>query len=230
MTEQTPQEAQPNSLTFELLRDAWAAQAIDFDNASEDHVLFQDEARVIYLDSSLGPPIGYGPARRPDGNQNHGYVGTKGNPEAIAAIPELQDWPEYEALILAINSATGPTETVGCEKHFFDCDAGAAKIYLGSYTDIVFTDPTDSTAENCLRLASEIGRAMFDARNWWGQVQLGIQRMRGANRPPDGGWGLMLKIINHGRDADEARKWWGHSTGVVGEVFAAKGRAADGAL
>jgi hypothetical protein len=118
MTEQPPHEAQPDSLTFELLRDAWAAQSIEFDNASEDHVLFQDEARVIYLDSSWGPPIGYGPARRPDGNQNHGYVATKGNPEAIAAIPELQGWPEYEALILAINSATGPTETVGCEKHF----------------------------------------------------------------------------------------------------------------
>jgi hypothetical protein len=68
---------------------------------------------------------------------------------------------------------------------------------------------------------------MFGARNWWGQVQLGIQRMRVANRPADGGWGMMLKIINHGRDADEARKWWGHSAGVIAELFQSK---ADGAI
>lgn len=224
MTEQPPQEAQPDSLNFELLRDAWAAQAINFDNANEDQVLFKEGgARVIYLDPSWGPPIPYPPARRPDGNQNYGYVSTKGNPETIASIPELQGWPEYKALILAINSATGPTETVRCEKGSFDCDKGTAKIYIGSYTDVVFSNPADSTAENCLRLASEIGRAMFDARNWWGQVQLGIQRMRIVNRLPDCGWGVMLKIINHGRDADKARKFWGHSAGVIGDVFAEKG-------
>lgn len=222
MTEKPPQEAQPDSLTFELLCDAWAAQAIDFDNITEDRVLFQDEARVIFLDADWGPPIPYPPAPRPDCNENHGYVATKGNPEAIAAIPELHGWPEYEALILAINCSAGQTESAGCEKGYFDCDSGAAKIYLGSYTDVVFSDPSDNTAENHLRLASEIGRAMFEAWNWWGKVELGIQRMRGHC------WGLNVKIINFGRDADEARKWWGHSAGVIEEVFAAKGREADG--
>jgi hypothetical protein len=221
MTDQSPAPADP--LSFKLLRDAWAAKAITFDNAREDHVLFQDESRVICLDSSWGPPVPYPPARRPGGFQNHGYVPTKGNPQAIAAIPELQGWPEYEALIAAINNATGPAETVGCEKSFFDCDQGAAKIYLGSYTDVIFSVPLENTAENHLRLASEIGRAMFGARRWWGKVEIGIQRKRVSNRLPDSGWGMMLKIINHGRDADEARKFWGRSAGLLAELFRAKG-------
>lgn len=228
MTDQPSATAQLDPLSLGLLQSVWVTNGITFDNASEDQVLFQDESRVIYFDASWGPAIPYFPAQRPDGNQNHGYVPTKANPQAIASIPELQGWPEYEALILAINGATGPTESVGCEKGFFDCDQGAAKIYLGSYTDVIFSIPAENTAENHLHLASEIGRAMFGARRWWGSVQIGIQRMRVRDRLPGSGWGTMLKIINHGRDADEARKFWGHSAEMLAKLFDAKGLRTDG--
>lgn len=219
MNDEAPSDRQPDPVTAELLSEAWTKAEISFESGSEDHVLFQDEARTIFYDSSWGPPIPYPPARRRDGNLNHGYIATKGNPEAIAAIAELQDWPDYESLIQAINCATGTTETVGCEKGFFDCDAGAAKVYLGSYTDIVFSKPSENSVLNHLRLATKIAHTMRDARSWWGKVELGIQRMKGRREAPDIGWGLHLKILNFGRDPDEARKWWGHSAELIAEAF-----------
>jgi hypothetical protein len=146
------------------------------------------------------------------GTTNYGYLRVKGAPEAIARIPEAQDWPELQAFLLAVNAPESPIESVGCEKNYFSVDVpGVPKVKLGSYVDIVFSEAAlNDRAENQLLLASRLLEAVEGCGKWWSVIEIGLQRFRyfgGASAP----WGLFLRVIAHGRSQEEARKLWGES-------------------
>jgi hypothetical protein len=174
--------------------------------------LWGDDARDVYLDESWGPAVPYPSVRRDNGTTNYGYLRVKGAPEAIARIPEAQDWPELQAFLQAVNAPESPIESVGCEKNYFEVDVpGVPKVKLGSYVDIVFSEPAlNDRAENQLFLASHLLEAVEGCGQWWSLVEIGLQRLRylgGASAP----WGLFLRVIAHGRSQEEARKLWGES-------------------
>lgn len=164
--------------------------------------------RVVYVSDGWGPPVPYPAAVRGDGSMNHGYVRLKGNSDAIASVPEVVDWPDYQEFLSAINAPSSPLESVGCEKHFFPVDAGEAKVRLGSYTDVIFSDlELNDDAENHLRLATLLAAALDGSERWWSGAELELQRLKGlagCKRP----WGLMVRVLGNGRDEDQARESW----------------------
>lgn len=180
------------------------------------------ESVTIYVENTWGPVIPYPPIDHADGAQNHGYHRVKGNPAAIAQIPETHEWPELRQILDFFNAPASPIETVGCEKGFFAVEnRGDAKIQLGSYIDVIFTDVRlNEHPEKLLALAVHFATAVEGCQHWWAAVQFGLQRFRhipGAQRP----WGLMVRICNYGRSEEEARKFWGESIRRI-NVAAAK--------
>jgi len=85
---------------------------------AEPIMLWGEPGRSVWL-AGLGPAVPYGPVDHLDGHQNYGYRRLKGDPDAARAIPEAKDWPELQDLLIAINTADSPIESVGCEKGFF---------------------------------------------------------------------------------------------------------------
>lgn len=204
---------------------AWRAHAHTEFPPEAPALLTRSSSRVVYLDNGWGPPIPYPSAPRAGGTTNHGYKRLKGNLVAVATIPELAGWPEYERFMSLINADASPIESAGCEKEFFPHEAGPQgpdgesriKVQLGSYTDVFFSrvqlneDPT-----NHLRLAAELVRALDGCERWWSGAELGLQRLKylaGCSRP----WGLMIRVTGRGQDETEARSAWAESIRRLGD-------------
>ncbi len=174
--------------------------------------LWQHGGCVIYIDNKLGPRIPYPAVEHEDGTRNHGYTHLKGNKDAIQRIPELQGWPAFAELVEAINEPGSPIESVGCEIGYFDVsDNGGPPWMLGAYVDVIFSNTVlNESPENFLQLAARLIQAVEGCEQWWGSVELGLQRLRGLTGVAEP-WGLMIRICNHGRDKDEAYKFWQES-------------------
>jgi hypothetical protein len=137
---------------------------------AEPIVLWREQNRSVWIANGWGTPVPYGPVDHGDGHQNHGYRRVKGNPEAVRNIAEAQDWPEFQELLIAINGAESPIESVGCEKAFIPVEeTGDAVVELGSYIEVIFTDLVlNERPENFLLLASHLLQAVKGCENWWG--------------------------------------------------------------
>lgn len=201
------------------LNEAWDKLADTTRPPVEDVLLYQDESVTVFVDNKWGPPVPYPPAPREEGRMNHGYVRLKGNPEMIERIPEAKGWPEYQQFLRRINADTSPIEFVGCEKGHFPCYRGEAKVQLGSYTDVIFTETSlNDEPRNFLKLADAFGQAMRGSREWWSIAEIAIQRSKGfidCNQP----WLLMLRVLGHGRDEAMARQSWGVSKDRIGQII-----------
>jgi hypothetical protein len=163
----------------------------------------------IWLGDSWGPPVPYPPARRSNGNINHGYAHLKGRPESVCEVPEVAGWPELQKFLEVVNAAETPIESVGCEKAYEIIDA--KHLRLGSYIDIIFTVPKfNDGPENLLNLAWHLAQSVQGCEKWGGDNSFVLQRLKGlagSSNP----CGLMLQIKNIGRAQDEARRFWGYS-------------------
>jgi hypothetical protein len=160
----------------------------------------------VWLSDEWGPPIPYFAVDHHDGNKNHGY------------LPEVHGWPERQQFLEAVNAASSPIESVGCEKAYFPLDEplGGPTVRIGSYIDVIFTDPKfNEDPINVLRLASYLIPAVAECEKWWGDISFVVQRCKfiaGTSVP----WGMMFQIKNVGRDEREARKFWGESLRRLG--------------
>lgn len=175
----------------------------------------------IFIDDNWGPAIPYPPIDHQDGHQNYGYEELKGNTEAVSHIPEVEGWPELEQFLMIINAANSPLESAGCEKHYFPAEVeGKPAVNLGSYVDVIFSDaPLNDTAENHLLLASLLAQTVKDCDKWWGCVELSLHRFRRVPRA-ELPWGLIIRVNNHGRTEEEARKYWGETLRRLGITIA----------
>lgn len=176
---------------------------------SEAKKLLAEGECVVYVEDTWGPAVPYPPIRHSNGELNHGYRRVKSDLEAINAIPEVQDFPEYRDFLKSINSADSVIESVGCEKSFFPINNHPAiKAQLGSYTDIVFSDHAlNNNPRNVLYLASVFVESLKGSSDWWSSAELGIQRLRGLYEQPKP-WGLMLRVQGYGHTREEARACW----------------------
>lgn len=171
--------------------------------------LWTHENRTIYVEDTWGPAVPYPSVEHDDGTKNHGYVRLKDNSDAIGQLPEAQEWPELRVFLECVNAATSPIESIGCDRSFFTVqDPSDAKMKLGSYVDLIFTDAAlNEHPKKLLLLAAHLVNAVDGCEKWWASVELGLQRFRhlaGANLP----WGLMLRVSNYGRSEQEGRKFW----------------------
>jgi hypothetical protein len=183
--------------------------------------LWTDGGRGIWIADSWGPAVPYPAVVHEDGSRNFGYVRVKGDPEAVKRIPEVQGYPELQDFLLAVNVPQSPIESVGCEKGFFPSDVEGLTVKLGSYIDVILSEPVLNVPENLLLLASLLLPSVSGCEKWWSNVELSLQPMRflgGVVAP----WGLMVRVTGYGRSEDEARKWWGETmvrlTRAVGKL------------
>jgi hypothetical protein len=135
---------------------------------------------------------------------------------AILSIPEVVVWPELGPFLLALNDERSPIESVGCECAFFpDTDDTVGPGTLGSYIDVIFTDrELNSDPKLLLGVASHLTTAMAGCEQWWGSMELGLERLKdlpGVSLP----WGLQARVTSRGRTQQEARKLWGYSLEVL---------------
>jgi hypothetical protein len=198
---------------------AWNAVASPFERPPAAPIkLWQQGTRTIYIENDWGPPVPYH-ARNHDDGQNHGYRPVKGDRDAVLAIPEVMTWPELAPLVLAINDERSPVETVGCDARYFpDGGDDSGQCSVGSFVGLIFTDRgLNSDPKLLLPIAAHLAAAMDGCEKWWSCVELGLERLKGlpgVTLP----WGLQIKVTNHGRSKQEARKYWGHSLARVGDA------------
>lgn len=204
------------------LMEKWRAAKLNLESPpSVSVILGQNASGTIFIDDNWGPPIPYPSIDHLDGTLNHGYVHLKSNPGLISQIPELTGFPELEAFVRTVNSETSKIESVGCEKCYSQVqDHELIRTQLGSYTDIIFTDPVkNEQVENIIELAAHLFNAVEGCEKWWSTVELGLQRLKGlhgASAP----WGLLVRVMGFGRDQEEARKHWAYTLGLMGDAVA----------
>jgi hypothetical protein len=186
-------------------------------------ILFRDTSRMICINDEWGPPIPYGPVDHDDGTANHGYRKIKGNEAAAREITEATDLPAMADFLVAVNGPDTEFETVGCEKAFFPSDQKLAEIYLGSYFNLIFSNYEANSFDNHLRLALRLGQLMFESERWWGSVDIAIEPMKKLENTNDP-WCIMLRVINHGRDENEAIQYWSHSLDILGKFLSSAQR------
>ncbi len=178
----------------------------------EDTILYSDAGCVIFFSAAYGPAVPYAAVDHGDGTKNHGYVKLKNCTDAIQNLPEAQGWPEIIHFLTVSNTPDSPLETVGCEKCYFPVeDRDRVKVKLGSYFDFVFADPSFcESPEEYLRLATYFANTIEGCVRWWTQVEAGLHQLshlRGLANP----WGLMLRVVSHGRNDEQAQELWGET-------------------
>jgi hypothetical protein len=194
---------------FDKLLIQWEAHRGLLVPASSPIQLWASGGRGVWISDSWGPAVPYHAIDHEDGHKNYGYICIKGDATAARSIPEVADFPGLADLLVAINAAQSPIETVGCEKCFvFSNKPNEPAVKLGVYIDVIFSDVTlNKDPENMLRLSSNLLRAVENCEEWWGNVSMVLQRMRFVGGVKNL-WGLMLRIDNGGRSEDEAREYW----------------------
>jgi len=194
------------------LIEKWESLNIGDTPPEEAIVLASDDDCTVYVDDRWGPAVPYPPVDHGDGQINYGYRRVKGDDDAIKSIPEIKDTPEYEDLLLAINSTNSPIESVGCEKGVFPVnDHATIKVNIGSYTDVIFSDyELNREPKNMLCLASLFIEALNGSAGWWSQAEVGIQKLKGLYSCHNS-WCLLLRVNGFGRTEDEARMTWATS-------------------
>lgn len=208
-------------ITFEELHKLWIPHKDLKLPPTEPIELCLDGGRGVWITSEWGPAVPYPSVQHWNGNVNHGYQRLKGNLGAIGAVPEVQGWPEFVRFLETINAESSPIESVGCEKTFFTNNVlGQLPVRLGSYVDIIFSEPTlNDRPENIFHLIVHLARSIEGCEKWGAIVEFEIQRLKileGSETP----WGLMLRVVNGGRNEAEARKFWAVTLSRMGNAIA----------
>src|SRR6266852_5496944 len=125
-----------------------------------DLILAEQGARRIIIDSEWGPAMPY-----------DRYVPLKGRPAAIAAIPDVQGWPELAEALRVLNDPLTAVETCGCAVGIGEDRKSDAPTFVESYVDLFFSQselrlgPTNS-----IRLAAHALGSVEGCESWWAQV------------------------------------------------------------
>jgi hypothetical protein len=84
-----------------------------------DTIIMQGPGYTIAQTDTAATTLPYGPANRPDGRRNHGYVDLRDRPELVSEIPEVQGSQGMQAILRAPNSPESPLMSIGCERGTF---------------------------------------------------------------------------------------------------------------
>lgn len=199
---------------------AWESVQTQSMPPSEAILLWQNHGSTVYIDDDWGPSVPYPPADHEDGTRNNGYRSLKGNEQAVYAIPEAQGCPALQRFLVQLNRLESPVETVGCEQGFFPIEGHESiQTSLGSYTDIMFSDPRKNAhLESFIRLAAHLVAATDGCEQRGGTVEIGfhlLRRLDGCDCP----WGLMLRVGNVGRSEAEAQQLWEETLARLGAAI-----------
>ena len=105
-----------------------------------DYILYQGSGITIAQTDEALTAVPYGPQTHDDGDQNHGWVDLRDNPERVTNIPEAQKSAGLAALLKTL-AEPGALMTSGCECGLFAGNAEMAHAYyVGGYIDVMFRE------------------------------------------------------------------------------------------
>jgi hypothetical protein len=165
------------------------------------------ELKVAGEDQGLGIPYPKGTAT---GSTNVGYVDLKKNPEALAGLPELQDWPELEGFLRAVNLPDSLFRTLRCEVAASPIKHSGCTRKVTSYVTVAFELLDWNQAQGAY---GELYRSFREySSGLKAPVKLVVEfeliptsyLMHGINR----GWSVDVWISGLGTSKDAARATW----------------------
>ena len=158
-------------VTFEELQKLWEPYRGLTKPPAQTVTLWSAGGCGIFISNDWGPAVPYGPVDHGDGTKNHGYLKLKDDLSRIGQIPEVENWPELQRFMEALNAPSSPIESAGCEKGYFPNDEqGGPPVLLGSYIDVIFTNAAlNDRPENPLLLASRLAQAVDSCEKWWAE-------------------------------------------------------------
>lgn len=174
---------------------------------SEPTILYQGPGFTIAETKEASTLVPYGPARREDGNQNHGFMDLRGRPDLVDNIPEVQKSTGLATLLKTIADPSSKLMSSGCECHAFENTDNPDKPRwtAGCYTNVMFLDADKNKKPS----------SVFD---------IAVYSLNGIGPPPDGThigfeflieplrtffgaegcYSVEMKPLGHGKTKDEA--------------------------
>jgi hypothetical protein len=167
--------------------------------------------RVMYIHDETQvkqSPLGIPYSRSDD--QSHSYVDLKEHPELASVLPELRDAAPLREFVLALNAASSPYETFGCEKWISDYSHEQLPGFTkrkGCYVDLAFVDKTRCSSPKIYSRILDALREQEKANRTYDVMTVHSEfqpSFCGDNR----WWTLSLWMYGIGRNEAEAERWW----------------------
>ncbi len=143
---------------------------------------------------------------------NYGFMDLKADPTLIPLVPEVQDWPEFEVLLKAVNSSRSVFRSLGCEKSFSehrDLSSPHLTTKLVSYIDIAFDDIALNT--NMVMFEEMMGAYKSFAQDQeFDRFVKFDPELTETRFTKEGvsGWCISIWVAGFGTSEDEARRAW----------------------
>lgn len=108
----------------------------------DDQILFQGQGYTIARTFNANTLVPYGPAERPNGNMNYGWIDLRGHPERVGEIPEATKSAGLAKLLRVIAVPVSKVMSGGCECAAFDrgLDFDGPRWLVGGFVDVMFID------------------------------------------------------------------------------------------
>ncbi|WP_250495052.1 hypothetical protein [Caballeronia sp. GAWG1-1] len=172
-----------------------------------DQILEHTETAVIFKSDKWGPAVPYRAVDHQDGTFNHGFFDLRARPDEIENIPELRGRPGFATLVRTLNCESEYLMTLGCEAGIFQANFNGENVptvYVGSYVNVAFRDPSHGKEENLTAVARFIAHEAGFTLQHWTKLEIGIEQMP-AFFGHSGLYCLELKILSYG--IDETMAW-----------------------
>ncbi len=170
------------------------------------------------------------PWSSPDGSVC--YVDLRNNPEAVASLDEVHQFPELGPLLCALNATGSPYQTAKCDAWFdtlmdIDDEPYQAAIKCASYVDVFFAEPRSlaSFAEH-ESAARDVIASLRTLAHENARAELALRRCYfGADAISGFYWTLYL--FGYGDDQQQARSVWSDALASVQELLLRSRTARD---
>lgn len=184
-------------------------------------IITQGPGYTIARDDEAHSGVPYGPADRPNGDRNHGFLDIVDKPELAAQIPEAQRSAGLLRLLQVVNAPGSAFLTLGCECGVFPREGaapGEPDRYVGSYVAIAFRDPALNTPDRIYELVrAVIGRTKGSEVHSYGyEVTITPLRTFFGHR---GCFEMHTNAIGNGGTDEEAWDAFGAACAALADAF-----------
>jgi hypothetical protein len=128
-------------------------------------ILYEGPGYTIARTDKAGTLVPYGPAPRPSGAMNYGWIDLRDRPDRVAEIPEAARSKGLSNLLRVIADPVSRITSIGCDCHAFErstTEGDGPRWSVGGYVAVTFKDTErnldpDNFAEMARYLLSGIG-------------------------------------------------------------------------
>jgi hypothetical protein len=170
--------------------------------------------------------VPYGPAPRPKGAMNYGWIDLRDRPERVADIPEAARSEGLSKLLRVIADPVSQIMSIGCDCHAFErstAESHGPRWYVGGYVAVTFKDAERNLdPNNFVEMARYILSGIGTSSQHHIGFELTVEPLKSFFGRPDC-HSLMIKPLGHGNDEPQARAAFEYAASAVADAIQ-KGR------